>query len=74
MTYFFRNGNVKAVGNYFDKLMEGEWKFFRENGQLWQIGQFKASQKDGYWIRYDRNGNIEYKELFENGKKIKELK
>ena len=37
MSYFFKNGKVKAEGNYEDGLMEGEWKFYRESGQLWQV-------------------------------------
>ena len=41
LTYFFKNGNLKASGPYINELMEGEWVFYRESGQLWQTGNFQ---------------------------------
>jgi antitoxin component YwqK of YwqJK toxin-antitoxin module len=29
MTYYFKNGKVKADGFYENDLMEGEWNFYR---------------------------------------------
>lgn len=74
MTFFFRTGIVKAEGGYVNGLMEGEWRFYREDGQLWQVGHFKADSKHGDWIRYDRQGNIEYQEVFDTGKKMRKSK
>ncbi|WP_306351171.1 toxin-antitoxin system YwqK family antitoxin [Flavobacterium sp. '19STA2R22 D10 B1'] len=71
LTYFYKNGTLKAVGPFIENLMEGEWKFYRETGQLWQIGNFKTGKKNGSWIRYDRNDTIEYQETFELDKIIK---
>ena len=71
LTYFFKNGKVKAKGAFINGLMEGEWIFYRETGQLWQIGNLKNSTKNGSFIRYDRNDQIEYQETFENDKIIK---
>ena len=71
LTYFYKNGKVKATGIFENNLMKGEWIFYRETGQLWQVGNFKDSIKHGHFIRYDRNDNVEYDENFENGKKIK---
>ena len=71
LTYYFKTGIVKAEGAYLNGMMEGEWRFFREDGQLWQVGHFVAGEKHGSWIRYDRSGQIEYDELFVNGKKGK---
>lgn len=68
LTYFFKDGKVKAEGLSIHDLMEGEWKFYRESGQLWQVGNFKNGQKDSTWVRYDKNGSLEYKENFKNGK------
>jgi antitoxin component YwqK of YwqJK toxin-antitoxin module len=68
LTYFFKNGKVKAKGKSDKSVMQGEWKFYRETGQLWQIGNFKDNQKHGKWRRYDRVGNIEYEETFNEGK------
>ena len=34
LTYFYRNGKMKAEGLYVDNLKEGEWKFYKITGQL----------------------------------------
>ena len=68
LTYFFKDGKVKAEGLSIKDVMQGEWKFNRESGQLWQVGNFKDNKKHGKWIRYDKQGNLEYEESFENGK------
>lgn len=74
LTYFYKNGNIKAQGPYINNLMEGEWLFYRETGQLWQVANFRNSKKHGSWIRYDRNGNIEYREEFDNNRIINKKK
>jgi antitoxin component YwqK of YwqJK toxin-antitoxin module len=68
LTYYFKDGKVKAHGKSIYDVMQGEWKFYRETGQLWQVGNFKDNQKHGKWIRYDRQGNLEYEETFHEGK------
>lgn len=71
LTYYFKDGTVKAKGHFIDNLMEGEWLFYRQGGQLWQIGNFKNNKKNGYWRRYDKNDKLEYQEEFVDGKLIK---
>jgi antitoxin component YwqK of YwqJK toxin-antitoxin module len=71
LTYFFKNGKIKAEGISMNGIMEGEWKFYRETGQLWQVGNFKEGQKHGSWIRYDKKGKLEYQEKFTNGNLMK---
>lgn len=71
LTYFFKDGKIKAEGVSSNDVMQGEWKFYRESGQLWQVGTFKDNKKHGKWIRYDKQENLEYEETFENGKIIK---
>lgn len=71
MTYFFKDGTIKARGPYDDQDMDGEWTFYRENGQLWQIGHFKNGLKHGSWIRYDKAMDLEYDEVFYEGKIMK---
>jgi antitoxin component YwqK of YwqJK toxin-antitoxin module len=71
LTYFFKDGKVKAKGISMNGVMQGEWKFFRETGQLWQVGNFMNGQKHGSWIRYDKKDNLEYQEKFKNGKLVK---
>jgi antitoxin component YwqK of YwqJK toxin-antitoxin module len=71
LTYFFKNGKVKADGISKLGMMEGEWMFYRETGQLWQVGNFKNGQKHGSWVRYDKTNNVEYEESFFEGKMVK---
>ncbi len=71
LTYFFKDGTVKATGKSINGMMQGEWNFYRATGQLWQVGNFKDDLKHGTWIRYDRSGNLEYEAYFENGKERK---
>ena len=73
LTYYFKNGKVKAKGRSVYDLIEGEWIFFRETGQLLQIGNFKRGQKHGSWIRYDIQDVLEYQEVFDHGVKQKKL-
>ena len=71
LTYFFKNGKVKAEGFLIKDKMEGEWKFYRETGQLWQVGNFKNDRKNGTWLRYDKNDKLEYQEIFNDNKIVK---
>lgn len=71
LTYYFKDGKVKAQGTSVDGMMQGEWKFYRETGQLWQTGHFKDNQKHGSFVRYDKNDQVEYDENFINGKIVK---
>jgi len=71
LTYFFKDGKIKAKGISVNEVMQGEWIFYRETGQLWQVGNFRDNQKHGKWLRYDKNDQLEYEEMFDKGKVIK---
>jgi len=71
LTYFYKNGKLKAKGPFINNKMEGKWIFYRETGQLWQEAHFKGGEKHGRWIRYDRDDQVEYDETFDNGRQIK---
>ncbi len=71
LTYYYKNGQVKAQGVYEDDMMEGKWVFYREDGQLWQVGHFLQNEKHGSWVRYDKQGQVEFDETFEHGKQVK---
>ena len=68
LTYYYKDGKVRAKGKSIKGKMEGKWIFYRATGQLWEIGHFKNNQKHGAWIRYDRKDKVEYDEKFINGK------
>ncbi len=71
LTYYYKDGTVRAKGPFTEGKMEGEWIFYRNSGQLWQVGNFKNNQKHGRFQRYDKNDELEYDETFENGKLVK---
>lgn len=71
LTFFFKDGKVKAEGPFENNMMQGEWTFYRATGQLWGTGQFKDDTKNGRWIRYDKNDQVEYDKIFKDGKMIK---
>lgn len=71
LTYYFKDGTLKAKGKSIDGTMEGKWIFNRENGDLWQVGHFRSGKKHGSWVRYGKTGAIEYNENFENGRIVK---
>ncbi|MCL2289443.1 MAG: hypothetical protein FWC34_01875 [Bacteroidetes bacterium] len=74
LTYFYKDGKIKAQGIFINNAMQGKWIFYRESGQLWQIGNFKDNKKHGSFVRYDREDQIEYDETFDNGKIVKKIK
>lgn len=67
LTYFFKDGRVKAKGKYIEGKMDGKWLFYKKEGYLWQEGNFKMDQKHGAWIRYKSNGSVDNETEFENG-------
>lgn len=71
LTYYFEDGTVKSKGPYIEEKMEGEWIFYRKTGDLWQVGHFKENQKHGQWVRYDKENQLEYDEVFDEGKLLK---
>ena len=68
LTYYFKDGTIKAQGAALHGVMQGEWKFYRATGQLWQMGNFYHGKKNGHWIRFNKLDEMEYEAIFENGK------
>ena len=71
LSYFYKNGVLKARGPFIHNMMQGEWIFYRESGQLWQTGHFLNNQKHGAFVRYNKDDEVEYDETFDHGKLIK---
>lgn len=67
LTYYFKNGNIRAQGLSQNEVMEGEWIFYRQTGQKWQVGNFKDGLKHGPWIRYNKKEVLDYQETFNVG-------
>ncbi len=71
LTYYFKNGAIKAEGRYVKNHKEGEWKYYRKDGHLWKINTYQQGKKHGPCQRYSPEGQVETDELFEQGVRIK---
>ena len=71
LTYYHKDGNIKAQGKCVDGVFQGKWVFNKKEGYLWNVGHFRDHKKHGKWIRYRADGSVEKEETFRDGKKVK---
>ncbi len=71
LTYYHKDGKIKAQGKCVDNIFQGKWIFNKKEGFLWQIGHFKDNKKHGKWARYKPDGSIEKEETFQDGKVVR---
>jgi len=72
LTYYFKNGEIKAQGKNINGKMQGKWIFNKKEGYLWQVGYFNESGvQHGEWIRYNPDGSIQQEKHFKDGKVVK---
>ncbi|MCU1526040.1 MAG: repeat variant [Microbacteriaceae bacterium] len=55
--YWYRNGQLKAIGSLDRGEFTGAWTW-RENGRLLQQGEFRDGKQIGPWKRYHATGAI----------------
>ena len=60
---YYKNGNIKYDGDFFDNKFEGNGKLVFEDGQYY-IGEFKKGFRNGKGIEYYANGTIKYEGEF----------
>jgi antitoxin component YwqK of YwqJK toxin-antitoxin module len=48
-TYYYKNGNIKQVGDYVDGKLEGKWISYSEDGTITAIAQYREGKKHGKW-------------------------
>ncbi|MEO0312464.1 MAG: hypothetical protein RIQ89_2121 [Bacteroidota bacterium] len=70
--WYGEGAKIIATFNYEYGLMDGEYKKFDTDGKLILLGGYKKSNEDGEWIYYT-NGIATKKELYKDGKLIKEV-
>jgi len=73
LTYYFKNGALKAHGEYVKNKRQGIWYFYRKNGDLWKVGHYKDGVKHGKWERSSPEGKIEADHVFDGGQLIKKV-
>ena len=71
LTWYHKDGKIKAQGKCIDGSYEGKWEFFKKEGFLWGIGHFENNQKHGQWIRYKADGSVEKEQTFSKGVEVK---
>ena len=67
------NGEVNTKGNYKDDKKDGYWEYYWSNGNVYSKGNYKNGGYDGEWFYYHPDGRLEYKELYEYDKLVKDI-
>lgn len=52
-TYYYKNGNVKQVGNFVDGKLEGKWISYSEDGNVQVIALYRDGKKQGTWQYFE---------------------
>ena len=68
LTYFYRDGTLKAKGTFSDGHKQGLWQYFRKSGHLWKEGSYKNGKREGLWEQFSPEGQVEVEVRYENGK------
>ncbi|UTW60620.1 hypothetical protein KFE98_11200 [bacterium SCSIO 12741] len=58
VTSFYRNGEVKEVGQYYRGKRHGIWQNFHRNGATNTKAFYNNDRRDGMWKFYDNEGNL----------------
>lgn len=67
---YYKDGNIKAKGIYYDNVKTGKWTYYYPNGQVEQTGKYTENGRpDGEWIWYYRSGKVLREENYFNGLK-----
>jgi predicted nucleic acid-binding protein len=69
---YFPDGTVKLEGTYVNDEKQGEFNYYYPDGRLNIAGHYEQSYKTGEWIYLNENSKVIKKEIYENGKLIKE--
>lgn len=66
----YKNGVIKAQGNYKSGYKTGEWQSFYESGKLWSDEYFTSGLPDGKVSVYYDNGQMMYQGQYKNGRPV----
>ncbi len=68
---YFDNGKVKLQATYRNNLLEGAFLMYYSNGLFCLSGKYEKSLPAGVWVFYNIKGEIERKDTYSGGRKIK---
>jgi len=60
---YYKNGNLKSIGNRKNHLLDSTWKFYK-NGFLKELVNYKNNKKNGVYIKYLDSNIIYSKSIF----------
>jgi antitoxin component YwqK of YwqJK toxin-antitoxin module len=69
-TYYYKNGNVKKVGDLVDGKPDGKWISYSETGNVIAIAHYKDGKKHGTW-QYFEGPYVTKEVAYKNNKIIK---
>jgi len=69
---YFPNTKLKSEGIYKDGNKNGIVKNYHSNGKIKSVERYKFAVKHGWWVFYGKDGRSIGKELFWEGKKLKD--
>lgn len=69
LTYYFKDGALKAKGPLIKNKKEGLWQFYHRSGELWKEGAYLKGKKEGRWQRFSAEGQVEEDAHYEKGLK-----
>jgi hypothetical protein len=58
LKHYYKNGQLRGIGNAIDGLVTGEWMYYHENGQLQRTGNYLKNKPSGEWKYYDETGKL----------------
>ena len=64
---YYDDGKLKKDGHFVNNVPEGLFKTYYTNTMTSSIGKYKAGVKDGEWLYRTERGEVENKEIYENG-------
>lgn len=74
MMAYYENGQVRIKAFYKDGNFDGEYVKYYKSGKTLAKGKFANAVKTGQWTFYHSNGSIDYKELWKDGKLVRQVK
>jgi hypothetical protein len=69
---YYKNGDLLSKGSFKNGKRDGYWEWY-DDGKLNYNGSYKDGEWDGIWGFYNENGQLEQKDLYKNGKLVKNL-
>lgn len=69
---YYANTKLKAEGNYRDGNLNGIVTYYHSNGRIERVERYRYAVKHGWWAFYSEDSKLLGKELFWEGKKLKD--